>query len=696
MVTVTADRTRLRFDPATARLTVHRGDRELLSGRIRATLGGTTYPDADAASVTSDEYGAEVVYDDGANTTVTFTAADGGVGVRVAVENTGAEPLTLGRLCPLADADGAFGPETQVYRNGYQSWSPTGTLPVGGSFAPVSDENRPMMTDLAAPGRTSHGLLGLRDEADLTLGFLDHSDYVTRVDFAADDGPSSVTAVCPGDGVAVAPGETVASATLRVDATRPLPEGIAAVADGVAERMGARVGEWTPTGWCSWYHYFTGVTADDVRENLDDIDAADIPIDVVQVDDGYQVAFGDWRTLADGFEDMAALADDIRAAGYTPGLWLAPFYVQEDATLLADHPDWFVRQDGDLVDAGDRHGRMFGLDLTHPEVQDWLTDTFTTIVDDWGFDYLKLDFLYAGALPGDRHADVTRARAYQTGLRTIREAVGDETFVLGCGAPQCQSVGLVDAMRVGPDTAEHWRDRSDCEPAHENALRNVLNRHPFHRRWWVNDPDCQLVRETTDLTRAERRTFAAVVALTGGSNVVSDRLAETDAWGRELFARSLPPVDGGRVEGIGDREFPERLVCARGDGGRTVALLNWADEPRERALDLAADERGWLAWDGQRVPAGGTAERTVPAHGCLLVQVAPARERPHLLGTAHLAGLGDRIETGWADGELSITLDADRPQDLVIAVPDGWHHPDGETVHATATPGVTTFGFEQV
>ncbi|WP_284010676.1 glycoside hydrolase family 36 protein [Haloarcula pelagica] len=712
MVRLDAGETAVGFAPEAARLAVRHGGETLASGTVLAELGAERLPATDSYHVASDENGIRVRYDGAtAETTVWLTTADGGVHVSVSVTNTADEPRPVGRLCPLAADDLAFGPETQVYRHGYQSWTPTAALPVGEAFPAVEPVDVPMMTDVAAPTTTSHCQIGLaEDDTTLTAGFLDHAEFVTRFDYEHGDGVESLSAVCPGDGVDLAPGETVRSAPLRIDATHPVDEALAAIAERTGARMDARVGEWVPTGWCSWYHYFTEVTAADVRTNRAALDDWGLPAEIVQLDDGYQTAFGDWRTLAEGFEDMTALVADIDDAGHTPGLWLAPFFVQEDAALVDEHPEWLLTDgDGAFVSAGERHGEMYGLDLTHPGVQRWLRETFRTITEEWGFEYLKLDFLYAGALPGERFADVTRAEAYRRGLAAIREAVGDGTYILGCGAPQGQSVGFVDAMRVGPDTAEYWvrEGESASEPAHENAIRNVLNRDYLHRRWWVNDPDCQLVRETTELSMAERETFAAIVALTGGSNVFSDKISEIGAGGRELLERSLPPVEDGTVAGVGGVEFPERIECERpADAGRAVALFNWRDEPATRSLSLAAEERGWDALEGEPVAAGGTVERTISAHGCLLVHVAPAQDRPHLLGTDHLAGLGDRVErVSWdaddAGGRLTLSLAVETPQDILLAVPEGWTHSDASAaddtglLELTARPGTTTIAFER-
>ncbi|WP_440008222.1 alpha-galactosidase [Halomicrococcus sp. SG-WS-1] len=700
-VRVTGGDTAVEYRPAERRLVVERDGETLLDGRLDLDVGGETLPATGEATVDASDGTARVVHESAWETTVDLDAGDGHVDVRVSLRAPRDGAAVLGDLRPLADATApTHGPRACRYRHGYQSWTPTATLPVGDRFPP--EENEPQMRDLTAPRGASHSVTALLGEGrPLTLGFLDHSRFVSRFDVAHDeDGVRRVDAVCPGDATTVDAGERVVLPALRIDATRDLGDALDGLAAATAERMDARVPDDAPTGWCSWYHYFTDVTADDVRETVDALDDWDVPLDVVQLDDGYQTAFGDWRTLADGFDDVAALVEDVREAGHTPGLWLAPFYVQSDAALAADHPEWLVTEDGDPVDAGPRHGPMYALDTTHPEARAWLRETFETVVDEWGFDYLKLDFLYAAALPGDRYEDVTRAEAYRRGLRTVRDAVGPETFLLGCGALQGQSVGLVDAMRVGPDTAPHWRADPASQPAHENAVRNVLNRQWTHRRLWLADPDCQLVRETTDLSLAERRSFAAVVALLGGSNVVSDRMADVGDDGRELIERSLPPVERGHVLDVGDRELPTQVVTERSaDGALAVAAFNWADDARTLRVDPAEHGLGNAhVWDAfERAYRGtGPVEREVAAHGCLLVHLTPARDRPQLIGTDHLAGLAAQVTTvDWDDGTLSVTLDASRPQTAVVTAPSGLSREDGRSVaDVVLDPGENALTFD--
>ena len=721
MTRVDVGRTVVAYDPDTRRLDIRSGTGTdgadpLCTGRVDVRV-------ADADTASDPDLAVDVSI---------APAGSGAVDVTVAVTNRSAAPV---RIAGIDVVDGAtpFGPADRAFVHGYQSWTPTATLRLDESFPPEEPANRPQMVDLAAPAdaRTSHAVTALTGEpGQLTLGFLDHDAFLSRFDLRtdADTGRTALTAVCPLDGVALEPGECREAATLRVDAGRPVPAALAALASAVGDRMDARLPESVPTGWCSWYHYFTEVTAADIRTTIDDLGEWDVDLDVLQIDDGYETAFGDWRTLDAGFESMAGVRDDIVDAGYTPGLWVAPFYVQADSQLAAAHPEWLVTEDGDPVDAGARHGPMYGLDTTHPGVIEWLRDTFGTIVDEWEIDYLKLDFLYAAALPGDRHDDVTRAEAYRRGLSTIRDAVGD-TFVVGCGAPGFASVGLVDAMRVGPDTAPYWRREGDAasQPAHENAVRNALNRQFCHRRLWVNDPDCQLVRTTTALTDAERESFAALVALSGGSNLLSDAVSEIDRDGRRLFERTLPPVDGGRVGGLPEREFPDRIACDRpADGGAAVAAFNWTDDSRTLRVDPAnyVDNSGDspasapYAWDalGPDDPAHerlsrGPIERTVAPHGCLLVHCAPAPpdRRPTVVGATHLANAASQLAaTRWDDGTLTVELDADAPMELVVTTPGAWRatdtagsgpvtdEPNGSdgVVTVVATPGSNEFRFE--
>jgi alpha-galactosidase len=415
----------------------------------------------------------------------------------------------------------------RVYEHGWQSWSPTTTYPVS----------------VAVSARPAHGwqqLMRFRaGAAPPESGFQGEG----------------LLAVEPGGGepirVYAAPGPHVEVPSIRA---RLEGERLLVAADGpvltehvdpdlgtalgvCAERLTSAVGGVTlrpaPRVWCTWYQYFLEVTEGDVLENLRAFDERDIPVDVVQVDDGWEAGIGDWLDLSDRFTSLSDLAARIRDTGRRAGIWVAPFLAGAHSELARIHPDWLLGEAGFNWDQDLR-----GLDLTHPEVRDYLATVFRRLAD-LGFDYFKLDFLYAGAVPGRRAEHTSAVAAYRSGLELIREAVGPDSYLLGCGAPMLPSIGLVDGMRVSPDTY-------DPTDAHDG--RNPLRGRPCiearawqHGRLWVNDSDCLIVRPGF----ARREQWAALVERYGGLRSSSDRILDLDDWGlettRRLLAEPPPP-----------------------------------------------------------------------------------------------------------------------------------------------------------
>jgi len=320
-----------------------------------------------------------------------------------------------------------------------------------------------------------------------------------------------------------------------------------ASAYGSAER--ARVTAPYQVGWCSWYHYFGGVTERDVVANLEVADRW--PFDVFQVDDGYQAAIGDWlRTDASFPSPLEDLAGRISASGHRPGIWVAPFLASPASRLATEHPSWIARyRDGTSPLIGMWHpawgGATHTLDTTNPEVVEHLQRLAADLVAA-GFTYLKLDFTYAPAFDGV-FSDPTRtpAERVRAGYDAIRRGAGPDTFLLGCGAPLGAVVGVVDGNRIGADVAPHWHLRPEQrqtgpyrinEPATANAWSCTLARSFMHRRLWLNDPDCIMLRRTsTEMSADAVQAWAYAVGLSGGMALVSDDLAVLDGDARSLL-----------------------------------------------------------------------------------------------------------------------------------------------------------------
>jgi len=305
----------------------------------------------------------------------------------------------------------------------------------------------------------------------------------------------------------------------------------------------------------------------------------------------------------------------------------------------------------------------FGLDGSNPEARAWLTGLFREICDGWGYDYVKIDFLFGAAVAGRRHDPrSTRIRAYRDALAAVRAGVGPERFILGCGSLMAPSVGFFDGNRIGSDVAPFWRfltteERETPKPRRrhpddllsaETAIRNTMTRSWMHGRLWANDPDCLIVRtDRTKLTLDETRTLAAAIGLSGGMMLSSDELANVPQERLDLISMLLPPLPVSATPAdLMEHDIPERFELEFGrafDPLRITGLLNCDDEARDMALPLPPGR--WHAFElwGERYHgiAEGTLEVPgVEAHACRVVALRRAGDTPAVVGTTAHIGMG--------------------------------------------------------
>jgi alpha-galactosidase len=433
-----------------------------------------------------------------------------------------------------------------VYPEGWQSWSHTGTFPVqvpprpatspesltiNGQYGQAAPAGVFRGSGLLAVDVSGSGPVEVFVAADVSgrvpvlEAVLRGSALVVSADAPvrqhADDGPGGIQGALGRWAGSLAAGSLAAGSVAAPVAGRPLRA--------------------IPPVWCSWYQYYSGVTQADVLWNLALMDTLSLPVEIVQVDDGYEACVGDWLLSSGRFSDLAGLIGRIRACGRRAGIWIAPMLAGRSSALFAAHPDWVVRglADDEPVYAGTVcRDSCTALDLTHPGAAGYLRDVLATLRG-WGVDYFKIDFCYAGAIEGRRHEQLTGVEAYRQGLRLIRDAIGPDALLTGCGAPILPSVGMVDAMRIGPDIAADYEPAcgNPTLPAQRNAARNVIARAWQHGRFWVNDPDCLMLRPQVQ----RRSDWLDVVERYGGLRASGDGLGQLDDWGLAATRRLLIP-----------------------------------------------------------------------------------------------------------------------------------------------------------
>jgi len=514
-------------------------------------------------------------------------------------------------------------------------------------------------------------------------------------------------------------------------------------ADAIAREQGIvpwhrrKAGRRVPNGWNSWTGssssggYGTDIDETIILDNLDVMAAEfrDWGMDWFQMDDGYEPYYGDWWFREDRFPHGPRwLSDQIRARGLRPGLWLAPFDPSPDSELYHDHPDWIAEK----TDYGSISSEQV-LDLTNPEVLAYLKELFEQFRNDWGFEWLKLDFGYH-ALLGTNYYDPTKTReeAWRNALQVIRDALGEDSFFLVLG-PAGNDYDLIDSSRTTLDNMPVW----DWTP--ESSAYNRLNQQGLKptvrtsgRRWylqdrvWINHPDLIFFRSNPRddswprLTLDESKAFCSYVGLSGGIVKLGDRLVDLQADHINAIRTLLPVYPGAaRPLDVFTREFPEawhETVNEPLDGfdetWELFGLFNWgfnwdltanpfeqiADDGsvRHHEVDLTAQglDGVWLAYEFWTQTFLGEMEGTlvldVPPHTARVVALRRKTDVPQFLGWNRQITMGGTLvyESTWDAGANTLqfrgkvaapTAKAPFVYEVAFHVPDGYGEPTVQT-----------------
>ena len=307
-------------------------------------------------------------------------------------------------------------------------------------------------------------------------------------------------------------------------------------------------------GYSSWYNRYQNIDEGSILSDLAGCAALLKSGDLFQIDDGWQPYVGDWLSTNERKfpRGLKPIAEDIHRRGLKAGLWLAPFVCQKGSEIYKKHPDWLLQVEGKNWYCGHNWGGFYALDIDNPQVVAYLERSFRQIFDDWGFDLVKLDFLYAAAPFGsDRES---RAGRMIRAMELLRRFCGDK-LILGCGVPLMPAFGLVDYCRISCDVGLDWANswvmrRTNREyVSTRNAILNSIFRRQLNGRAFLNDPDVFFLREDNlKLSRDEKFILATVNSLFGGLLLCSDDMSKYSPEARALYARLLENRDAAGVQ----------------------------------------------------------------------------------------------------------------------------------------------------
>lgn len=290
------------------------------------------------------------------------------------------------------------------------------------------------------------------------------------------------------------------------------------------------------SGYTSWYNYFQKINEKIILRDLNGLDRAKDSVSIFQIDDGYESKVGDWlipdyRKFPNG---MKPIADAIHAKGYLAGIWIAPFSAQRSSIIAKDHPEWLVKDNetGKPLLGCVGWGGAYTLDIYNGEAREYIRNFFKIILNDWGFDMVKLDFLYSEAM--QPRNGKSRGQIMCEAMDFLRECVGEDKLILGCGVPLGPSFGVVDACRISCDVDLKYSPKYYNKmginlelPSAQNAITNSIFRRHLNGRVFCNDPDVFFLREKNlTFTREQKLLLGKINNLCGDVLFVSDNAGD--------------------------------------------------------------------------------------------------------------------------------------------------------------------------
>jgi len=306
-------------------------------------------------------------------------------------------------------------------------------------------------------------------------------------------------------------------------------------------------------GWCNWFYTMDVFDETEILRNAE-LAAKELKpygLEYIQIDEGFQTAHGEWQGNARFPHGLKWLCDRIKDLGLKPGIWIAPFVISENTRLFNQHPECLVKDAaGQPVRIGPwpsentdwykgETPKRYCLDLTHPLAERWFTGLIDTVVNHWGFEMIKVDFVSWTVFSANRFYDAgaTPAQVYQKAMRIMRSVAGEKCHILDCG-PGNISGEFINSLRIeydqfyGPDAA--WTQYFGGTSCSAGAAGK---RYFYHNKIWTNDID-HVCLDVLSLPKAQAA--ATLIGLSGGNVMSGDRLLNLEPTRMEILKKIFP------------------------------------------------------------------------------------------------------------------------------------------------------------
>ena len=451
-----------------------------------------------------------------------------------------------------------------------------------------------------------------------------------------------------------------------------------------------------PTGYCSWSCYYTLVNEEKLFRAEREVkkEYGQYAPNLLQIDDGWQVKHnfsGYWTVDREKFPGgLKPLSEKCAQDGMRFGLWLAPLLAADCTGFFKEHPEWkkLTRSGQNSYLCGEE--KVYALNLDDQEVLEYISGVFRRAREEYGASYFKLDFMVFAIHSLFDREDVViydsdySIAVYRRALRTIREAVGPESFLLACGAPLLAGAGIFNGIRITPDIT--W-GKNKAHPSQWELIRmcsvSCAMRWFYHNQIFINDPDGLVVRDfdyddNFDVTYNEARFWATAVALSGGSSLINEQVEKLGPARRALYAEILPPLGkAAQPADFFEYPWPTKVYIPLEDGSRLWGIYNYSDKLADMRLEFGGERLVYECWEHKALGCLRSREITdmMPHSAEVLYACALPPEARAVFSDCNIfAGAGlfeSRLEGGFLEIRVDERLEACPRHGIYVFLPRG-------------------------
>lgn len=477
--------------------------------------------------------------------------------------------------------------------------------------------------------------------AGLIAGSIDHDVWKSAVRYEM-TAPATLDALTLVSGAAseltrdvrrhgIVKGDKVASARFFVTLADDWRDGMEAFADLCAQVAPNQTkGGVKPFGWNSWGDLQTKINYKNATEVADFIKGELMP--------SFSDADGSVIVNLDAFWDFGFREEDhkkftelCRKNGQKAGIYFCPFTdwgKNPDATV-SEAPQYkmgelYLRSNGEPI--------VFdgapALDPTHPGTKARVAAHLNKFKD-WGYEYVKIDFMAHGAYESDHHynpAVSTGTQAFSEGMQFI-DSVADGKLWINLSIAPLFPASYAQSRRIGCDA---WSNIGSTEYTLNALTYGWWLDHLYH----YNDADHIVFKDVTEGENRARLTSSAIT----GVYFLGDNMSETgDSITKERLrkfavndrvnnmarrTKSFRPVRPGEGDKASD--------IFEGRDGKTVwvAYFNYGEDEKpaefsmaELNLEPGAVKSVTELWSGEKVAPTGKVSAVIPPKDVKLFEI---------------------------------------------------------------------------